>query len=87
MFVVLKPDKTPLPAPYLSMADAQTAIAKIEPDILVQSTYQIHPLQSSQDAERLRIKVNVSWTLEKFDGEYVGQAPLEVLEGTFDGTH
>lgn len=87
LYVVLKPDKTPLPAPYLSMADAQIAIAEIEPDVLAQAAYQIHPIASPADAERLKIKVQIDWKLEKFDGEYVGQAPTEVLEGTFNGTH
>jgi hypothetical protein len=87
LYVVLKPDKTPLPAPYLSMGDAQAAIAEIEPDVIAQCGYQIHPLESAQDAERLKIKIQVDWKLEKFDGEYVGQAPTETLEGTFDGTH
>jgi hypothetical protein len=87
LFVVLKPDKTPLPTPFVTMAEAQGAIAEIEPDIIVQGTYQIHPIQGPQDAERLKIKVSVAWKLEKFEGEYTGQEPFEVLEGTFNGTH
>jgi hypothetical protein len=85
-FAVLKPDKTSLGA-YASQRDAQDAIALVEPDIIEQGRYQIHQIQDPADAARLSLKVQVKWKLEKFDGEYLGQAPTEVLEGEFDGTH
>jgi hypothetical protein len=81
-FAALKPDKTPLGA-YPSMKAAQDAIAADEPDVLRQSQYQIHPIQSPADADALKLKVCVHWKLEKFDGEFAGQAPAEVLEGDF----
>jgi hypothetical protein len=87
MFVVLKPDKTPIETPFLDMASAQQAIAAVEPDVIEQGKYQIHPIRDPGDADRLKLKVIVDWKLEKFDGEFVGQPPVEVLEGTFDGTH
>lgn len=85
-FAALKPDGKPLGA-YESMLAAQEAIAIAEPDILVQSKYQIHPINEPQDADRLKLKVQIDWKLEKFDGEFTGQSPVEVLEGKFDVTH
>lgn len=87
LFVVLKPDKTPMERPFVDMGEAQDAIKAVEPDIVEQGKYQIHPINDPKDADRLRLKINVAWKLEKFEGEYVGQEPLEVLEGNFDGTH
>lgn len=81
-FVVLKPDKTPLQTPFLTMADAQTEINAIEADVLERSKYQIHPISQLSDLRQLSVKPCEKITLEKFDGEYVGQAPVEVIELT-----
>lgn len=80
LYVVLRPDKTPLSEPFLDMGEAQRAIEHLESDTKVRETYQIHPISGPADAEALKIKVIETWTLEKFDGEYVGQAPVEVVE-------
>lgn len=80
MFVALKPDKTPLGA-YPDMKAAQDAIAEVEPDVVAQGLYQIHPIRSERDAEALKLKIHIHYCLEKFDGDYVGQAPIEVLTG------
>jgi hypothetical protein len=79
-YVALKPDKKPLGI-YPDMAAAQTAIAIDEPDIIKQGLYQIHPIQSPKDADALKLKINIHYKLEKFDGDYIGQEPVEVLEG------
>ena len=79
-YVALKPDKSPLGI-YPDMAAAQTAIACHEPCIIRQGLYQIHPIQSPKDADVLKLKINIHYCLEKFDGDYVGQAPIEVIEG------
>lgn len=79
-FVVLKPDKKPLETPFLTMADAQQGIAALEPDVLEQSKYQIHPIHQWSDLRQLSVKPMEKVKLEKFDGEYVGQAPVEVIE-------
>lgn len=80
MFVALKPDKTPLGL-YEDMGAAQAGIAAAEPDVLKQSLYQIHPIRSPRDADALKLKIEIHYCLEKFDGDYVGQAPIEVLTG------
>ncbi len=82
-FVVLKPDKTPMEAPFMSMADAQAAIAVAEPDIVLQSKYQIHPIHQLSDLKSLAVKHRETVVIEKFDGEYVGQPPVEVVEFKF----
>jgi hypothetical protein len=79
-YVVLKPDKTPLQTPFLSMADAQQEIDAVEPDMLKRSKYQIHPISQLSDLRQLSVKPCEKITIEKFDGEYVGQAPVEVIE-------
>lgn len=79
-YVALKPDKTPLGI-YLDMGAAQTAIAVDEPCIIKQGMYQIHPIQSPKDADALKLKINIEYRLEKFDGDYIGQEPIEVIEG------
>jgi hypothetical protein len=79
-YVVLKPDKTPLQSPFLTMADAQQEIDAIEPDILERSKYQIHPISQLSDLRQLSVKPCEKITIEKFDGDYVGQPPVEVLE-------
>ncbi len=79
-YVVLKPDKTPMESPFLVMADAQTAIAEAEPDIVLQGKYSIHPIHNLSDLKALGVKHRETVTIEKFDGEYVGQAPVEVIE-------
>ena len=83
LYVVLKPDKTPVATPYLSMEEAQIAIAEIEPDPVKQGEYQIHPIASVEEANRLKIKVIEEITLECFDGEYIGQDPVAVHHRTF----
>lgn len=80
VFVALKPDKTPLGV-YPTLKEAQEGIAFYEPDVMAQCQFQIHPIRSSQDAEQLKLKVQIHYCLEKYDGEYVGQAPVEVLTG------
>jgi hypothetical protein len=79
-YAALKPDKTPLGI-YPDMTSAQQAIAIDEPDVLKQALYQIHPISVPSDADALKLKINIHYRLEKFDGDYVGQAPVEVLEG------
>jgi hypothetical protein len=80
-FAVLKPDKTPIPDIFPDMSAAQRAIEELESCPIAQGKYQIHPISrenESADLERINIKAIEIWTLEKFDGEYVGQAPVEV---------
>lgn len=78
-YVAMRPDKrTPLGI-YEDMRSAQEAVALAEPDLLLQCEYQIHPVKDQSDLTRLKLKVIEVWTLEKFDGEYVGQAPVEVI--------
>jgi len=79
MFVVLKPDKTPLPSPYLTMKDAQDAIAEVEPDILLQAMYQIHPINDPADADRLKIKMLWKIEIEKRNGDDQSQPPVETI--------
>jgi hypothetical protein len=79
-YVVLKPDKTPLQTPFLTMADAQKEIEAVEPGVLERSKYQIHPISQLSDLRQLSVKPCEKITIEKFDGEYVGQAPVEVIE-------
>lgn len=82
-YVALKPDKTPLGI-YPDMGSAQDAIAIDEPDIIRQGLYQIHPIRTQGDADALKLKINIHYRLEKFDGDYTGQAgqaPVEILEG------
>lgn len=82
-YVVLKPDKTPVETPFLTQPDAQAAIEALEPDILVQGKYQIHPISQLSDLRLLSVKPCEKIKLEKFDGEYVGQEPVEVIELQF----
>jgi len=81
VFAVLKPDKTPLPAPCLSMAEAQQVIASLEPDPVKQGEYQIHPLNLAdpKEADRLNIKVIERVEVAMFDGEFQGQEPVQVV--------
>jgi hypothetical protein len=79
-FVVLKPDKTPMETPFLTMGDAQKAVAAVEPDIVLQSNYRIHPIHNLSDLKSLGVKHRETVIVEKFDGEYVGQEPVEVVE-------
>lgn len=82
-FVVLKPDKTPMESPFMTMADAQAEIARVEPDIVLQSNYRIHPIHNLSDLKALNVKHRETVVIEKFDGEFVGQAPVEVVEFQF----
>lgn len=79
-FVVLKPDKTPMESPFMTMEAAQQAVAAAEPNIVLQSNYRIHPIHNLSDLKSLGVKHRETVTIEKFDGEYVGQAPVEVVE-------
>jgi hypothetical protein len=79
-YVVLRPDKTPLQTPFLEMGRAQQAIRDEEPDPIAQSKYQIHPISQLSDLRLLNVKPCEKVILEKFDGEYVGQPPVEVVE-------
>ena len=84
MFAAVKPDKKPLGL-YATMKEAQDAIAADEPDIIKQGLYQIHPIPDDPDERQellgiLKLKVIETWKIEKFDGEYVGQEPVEVVE-------
>jgi hypothetical protein len=81
VYAVLRPDKTPLPAPCLSMAEAQQAIADLEPDPVKQGEYQIHPLNlaNPDEAEQLKIKVIERVEIAMFDGERQGQEPVQVV--------
>lgn len=79
-YVALKPDKTPLGI-YPDMGLAQAAIADDEPCIIKQGLYQIHPIRTQGDADALKLKVQIHYRLEKFEGECTGQAPVEVIEG------
>lgn len=83
-FVAIKPDTKPLGL-YHTMADAQEAIAMDEPDILKQAQYQIHPVpddpvERADMSSILKLKITETWAISKFDGEYVGQDPVEVVE-------
>jgi hypothetical protein len=80
VYVAQKPDKSPLGI-YPDMGAAQAAIAVDEPCIIKQGLYQIHPISSQKDADALKLKINIHYCLEKFDGDYAGQQPVEVLEG------
>jgi hypothetical protein len=79
-YVVLKPDKTPLQTPFLTMKQAQDEIDAVEPVLLERSKYQIHPISQLSDLRQLSVKPCEKIRVEKFDGEYVGQAPVEVIE-------
>lgn len=79
-YVVLKPDKKPIETPFLDMASAQQAIAEVEPDIVRQAQYTIHPISQLSDLRQLSVRPCEKVKLEKFDGEYVGQEPVEVIE-------
>jgi hypothetical protein len=79
-FVVMKPDKTPVDSPFLDMKSAQDEIERIEPDLLMRSKYQIHPISQLSDLRQIGVRPCEKITLEKFDGEYIGQAPVEVIE-------
>jgi hypothetical protein len=79
-YVVLKPDRTPMESPFMTMAEAQQAVADAEPDIVLQSNYRIHPIHNLSDLKALNVKHRETVTIEKFDGEYVGQPPVEVVE-------
>lgn len=82
-YVVLKPDKTPMESPFMTMADAQAAVAQAEPDIVLQSNFRIHPIHNLSDLKALSVTQRETVVIEKFDGEYVGQAPVEVIEFKF----
>jgi hypothetical protein len=84
MFAAVKPDKSPLGL-FITMKDAQDAIAADEPDIIKQGQYQIHPIPEDPDEAQdllgvLKLKIVETWKVEKFDGEYVGQEPVEIVE-------
>lgn len=68
IYVVVTAEGKPLGG-YPSMRDAQEAIAAVEPDVVLQGTYKIHPIANPGDAER--VKLNLIWkiTVDKFDGE------------------
>lgn len=82
-FVVMKPDKTPMESPFMTMKAAQDAVAEVEPDIVLQSNYRIHPIHNLSDLKALNVTQRETVVIEKFDGEYVGQAPVEVVEFKF----
>lgn len=75
-FVAMKPDKTPLGV-YPNMQAAQVAIADAEPDVIEQGKYKIHPITSPGDADALKIKLNIHYRLDKFEGGNL----VETLEG------
>lgn len=79
LFAVLKPDKTPMERPFLSMGEAQEAIAAVEPDILLQGMYQIHPISGPADAERINIKMLWKIEIEKRNGDDQSQPPVETI--------
>lgn len=81
-FVALKPDKTPLGL-YPDMKAAQDGVALAEPDIVKQGQYQIHPVADPGDLDRLNLKLQLHFKLEKFEGEGTGGRLLEVIE--YDG--
>lgn len=79
-YVVMKPDKTPVETPFLSQSAAQDAIGALEPDVMKQSNYVIYPISKLSDLRDINVKPCETATIEKYDGEYVGQAPVEVIE-------
>lgn len=79
-YVVMKPDKKPVERPFLSQTDAQAEIERIEPDLLERNKYVIYPISQLSDLRDISVRPVEVVTLEKFDGEYVGQAPVEVIE-------
>lgn len=66
LYVAFRPDGSPAGV-RASMADAQALIAEIEPDVMEQCKYQIHPVKDPEDAERLKINLHWKITIEKFD--------------------
>ncbi len=68
IFAIRKPDGSVLPAAEPSMKAAQDRIAELEPDVLLQAKWQIHPISSRRDAEAARIDMHWTLTVEKFDG-------------------
>ncbi len=69
IFAIRKPDGQVLSEAKLTMREAQERIAELEPDIVEQGKWQIHPLDSQEDCERARIKMVWKLKLEKFEGE------------------
>ncbi len=68
IYAIRKPDGTIHPVPADSMASAQNLIAILEPDVVEQGKWQIHPIAGPDDAERLKINLIWKLRLEKFDG-------------------
>jgi hypothetical protein len=83
MYVVVKPDQTLIKEGFASMTSAQEAIEAIEQDVIARNQYAIHPINDTDDARQFGAKVNGKIVLERFNGEYVGQAPVEVIERKF----
>lgn len=52
--------------PFADMAAAQAEILRREPDIVAQARWQIHPI-TQRNADSAGVRLNVSWTLQKFD--------------------
>lgn len=82
-YVVLRPNKTPVETPFLNMVAAQEEIKKLEPDEILQSRWQIHPIHNLNELKSLGVKHRETVSIAKFDGEYVGQEPVEVVEFKF----
>jgi RecG-like helicase len=82
-YVVMKPDRTPVETPFLTQTEAQQEIEAIEPDVLKRNHYVIYPISQLSDLRDISVKPCETITLEKFDGEFVGQAPVEVIERKF----
>ena len=53
--------------PFASLADAQAEIAQREPDVVAQAAWAIHPLPTPESADAARLRVNATYTLEKYD--------------------
>jgi hypothetical protein len=75
IFAVRAPDGSVMGG-KASMREAQDWISELEPDVLEQGKWQIHPIASPEDAERAQIKLCWTLKLEKFEGEQC----VEVIE-------
>lgn len=53
--------------PFADMAAAQMEILQREPDVVEQAKWQIHPIETPAQADAARLRVNLTYTLEKYD--------------------
>jgi predicted secreted hydrolase len=75
IYAVRAPDGS-VPGARVSMAEAQQWIAEMEPDVLRQADWQIHPIDSPADAEAAKVRLQWHIRLDKFEGD----ALVETIE-------